>query len=394
MEFSMKINWPTELDEKAFVASYWQQKPLLLSRCFPEFENPLSPDELAGLATEEEVSSRIIVKGSTGEWICHTGPFEEEELQNLPTKDWSMLVTDVEKALPEFRAYLEPFNFIPSWRIDDLMISYAPKGASVGAHIDNYDVFLFQAAGRREWSITEEGAVDTTHIPDQDIRVLANFQPDRTWVLEPGDVLYLPPGVPHHGVSLDNECMTWSIGFRAPTHRDIVRELSTGLAERISEQVFYEDPGFSFQEHRGEISPEAIRRIRAIWDSYLRPSDAVFSQLVGEMLTKGQEDHRVVSDPVEISEPEPKIAENLRGMDDRAYEIDPNSRLSFIHFDEGAQLFFNGKTGDCSIELAVFLTENFLFEGAQLLTHLTDERDRGLVFQLVEDGIIQELDAD
>lgn len=285
----MHFQWPNKLDEASFLQQYWQTRPLLIRQAFPELAesgNPISRDELGGLAMEADVTSRIILRESDTQWHCRYGPFEQAELEELPAEDWTLLVSDIEKHLPELRNWIKPFHFIPQWRIDDLMISYAPKGASVGAHTDNYDVFLLQAAGTREWSITENPEADRSLLPDLDIGVLANFEAENTWVLEPGDMLYLPPGTPHHGVSKDDDCMTWSIGFRAPSHREIVTDIAERLAQDIPEEAFYSDPGILLHEHSGQISPNVVTRIREIWNSYVLPDNEHFEDLVGHLLTR------------------------------------------------------------------------------------------------------------
>lgn len=285
----MHLQWPNKLDDASFLQQYWQTRPLLIRQAFPELAasgNPISRDELGGLAMESDVTSRIILRESDTRWHCRYGPFEQSELEELPAQDWTLLVSDIEKHLPELRNWIKPFHFIPQWRIDDLMISYAPKGASVGAHTDNYDVFLLQAAGTREWSITENPEADRSLLPDLDIGVLANFEAENTWVLEPGDMLYLPPGTPHHGVSKDDDCMTWSIGFRAPSHREIVADIAERLAQDIPEEAFYSDPGILLHEHSGQISPNVVTRIREIWNSYVLPDNEHFEELVGHLLTR------------------------------------------------------------------------------------------------------------
>jgi len=282
----MLLQWPADLDEASFLKQFWQTRPVLIKQAFANFENPLSPDELAGLATDPEINSRIILRESDTRWHCQHGPFAPTDLEDLPARDWSLLVSDVEKHLPELRAWIAPFTFIPQWRIDDLMISYAPTGASVGAHIDNYDVFLLQAAGRRRWSIAPNMIGAAQLLPDLDIGVLANFEAEQTFDLEPGDMLYLPPGVPHHGVSLDNQCMTWSIGFRAPSHREVITDIAENIASRIPEEAFYSDPAILLHEHSGEISPNAISRLREIWNTYVHPDEKEFEQLAGHLLTR------------------------------------------------------------------------------------------------------------
>jgi len=287
----MELHWPNKLDEASFLKQYWQTRSLLIRNAFQIKDNPISPDELAGLALEEDVDSRIILRESDTKWHCRYGPFASADLEDLPENDWTLLVTDVEKHLPELRDWLKPFHFIPGWRIDDLMISYAPPGASVGAHIDHYDVFLLQVAGKRKWSICDDITADCSQIPNLEVGILENFNATDTWELEAGDMLYLPPGVPHHGVSMDKDCMTWSIGFRAPSHQEIVTSIAEHIASQIPEDAFYSDPAILLHENHGQISPNAIARIRDIWNTYVHPDAESFDTLAGCLLTGRNKTH-------------------------------------------------------------------------------------------------------
>lgn len=240
-----------------FLARYWQREPLLIRQGWLRFQSPLEPEELAGLACEEEVESRLVSRDA-GEWRVEYGPFDEKRFAQLPEHDWTLLVTDVEKHLPELRQIIEPFRFIPDWRIDDLMISYATTGGSVGPHIDAYDVFLLQGMGRRRWQIQLQP--DTELLADEELKLLRHFQPDQEWLLEPGDLLYLPPGVAHWGVA-EEPCMTYSIGFRAPAYSDLIQDLTAELVRRSGEER-YRDPGLRRQDNPGEIPSEALQRLR------------------------------------------------------------------------------------------------------------------------------------
>ncbi len=380
-----QLNWPTNLDDKEFVKHYWQVRSLLLRGAMAPFENPLSPDELGGLATDEDIPSRLILKENDQAWHLRHGPFTESELSELPAENWSLLVSDVEKHLPDFREILKAFSFIPGWRIDDLMISYAPAGASVGAHIDNYDVFLLQAAGHREWSINENPEADRQYLPDQDIRILANFEADQTFVLEPGDILYLPPGVPHHGVSLDNDCMTWSIGFRAPSHRDVITRFAELLAADIPEQAFYSDPAFDEQEHPGEINAQAVRRMREVWNTYVHADEHTFARLAGLLVT-GWEPGQESADPSEVAESSTlaeKTEDKLRQHPE--WERSSHSKFAFINHNELTTLFVDGEAMTCELEIAHLLTDKHQFSNTELLQQLSKVENRELVQRLIAD---------
>lgn len=342
------IHWPASLSKQRFLAEYWQQAPCLIRGAFPAFENPLTPDELAGLALEEEIPSRLIRHPSAHEWTLSHGPFTEETLTSLPTSDWSLMISDVEKHLDGFEGYLEPFRFIPDWRIDDLMISYAPAGASVGAHIDAYDVFLLQASGEREWQIEREPRVDPAFLPNLDIKILQQFEAEQTHVLAPGDMLYLPPGVAHHGISRDNACMTWSIGFRSPALADIVHEIGQQLTEHLTEADRLQDPGLTPQTHSGEITEQAVENLRAVWDAMTQPDTDTFRAIAGKLLTHSAIDALPPAEPVTLTSLAPTTE----------LQRHPHCRLGFIQTQTGCTLFANARAFTVSRQLAEHLCQH------------------------------------
>jgi len=191
------------LTPERFLAEYWQKRPLLVRQAIPGFKSPLSADELAGLACEPEVESRLILeKGGSRPWQLEHGPFEEERFATLPESHWTLLVQRVNHWVPAVADLLDHFAFLPSWRLDDIMISYAADQGSVGPHTDQYDVFLLQGAGRRRWQIDASVTDESPLLDHPDLRILAQFHATDEWVLEPGDLLYLPPGLAHYGVAL------------------------------------------------------------------------------------------------------------------------------------------------------------------------------------------------
>jgi len=218
-----------------FLSEHWQRKPLLVRAAFPDFKPPLDGGELAGLALEAEVESRLIGGRLGGTWTLRHGPFEEHDFLRAPEHDWTLLVQDVEKHVPECASIIDAFAWLPAWRLDDLMVSYAAPGGSVGPHVDAYDVFLLQGEGQRRWQI---GAPGSGRVVERGgVRQLDGFEPSDEWVLGPGDMLYLPPGIPHYGVA-ETACTTWSIGLRALSLADLVGE----LAELVDEQAEHQQP--------------------------------------------------------------------------------------------------------------------------------------------------------
>lgn len=272
-----------ELDAAQFLAQFWQKKPLLIRNAFPGFDSPLDPDELAGLACEEGVESRIV--DVNNDYKVHHGPFRADFFAGLGDKGWTLLVQDVEKHLPDLAELLDSFSFIPSWRIDDLMVSWAAEGGGVGPHTDLYDVFLLQARGRRRWSIAEH--FDPALVTGIDLKVLEKFTPEQEWVLEPGDMLYLPPNIAHDGIAVDGDCMTWSIGFRAPAAQGMISDLVELVQQRLPDDLMYTDPDLSADEARdGRISPAAFKRARAMVRALIEQDDDFLDEWFGRFVTE------------------------------------------------------------------------------------------------------------
>ena len=260
-----------------FLNEYWQKKPLLIRNAFPDFKSPLSADELAGLACENEVESRIILeKDGPAPWTIEHGPFIENRFTSLPKTHWTLLVQGVDTWVPEVAELIEPFRFIPDWRIDDIMISYAPKHGSVGPHLDQYDVFLIQAQGHRHWQINTQAYSKDDCIAGISLSILKSFEAELEWTLAPGDMLYLPPNIAHYGVAQD-DCMTYSVGFRAPARSEILSAFIDDLLPELSEAQRYEDKQLQMQDNPGEISAQTLHKIHNIirlkalvWSLYYR----------------------------------------------------------------------------------------------------------------------------
>ncbi len=272
-----------------FLAEYWQKKPLLIRNAIPDFVSPLSPEDLAGLACEEDVTARLILEqGGEYPWQLLYGPFEPHDFEDLPATHWTLLVQEVDRLVPPVADLLNRFRFIPNWRIDDIMVSYAPPDGSVGAHIDHYDVFLLQGLGRRRWQIGSSPLLEEVLIPDLDVRILQEFEPSEDWVLAPGDMLYLPPRYAHLGVALD-DCMTYSIGFRAPGDAEIISGFFSRMAEETDPSRRYSDPDLRPQFHPGEISPLTLAKIRKVLRDLLA-DDTTIDRWFGSYVTEPTRD--------------------------------------------------------------------------------------------------------
>ncbi|RZA23956.1 MAG: cupin domain-containing protein, partial [Proteobacteria bacterium] len=263
----MKSNTPLQilggLTAAEFLRDYWQKKPLLVRHAFTDFENPLSADELAGLALEEEVESRIVIEHGAQPWEMRRGPFAEDEFSKLPETEWTLLVQAVDQFVPEVAELLEHFRFLPSWRIDDVMISFAAPGGGVGPHFDNYDVFLLQGQGKRNWKVGQMCDSQSPLLDHPDLRILADFQQSEEWTLEPGDMLYLPPRLAHCGVAVD-DCMTYSVGFRAPSAAEVLTHFTDFLSQFLPDEERYSDADAVPAVDPHQIQHDALDRLKRL----------------------------------------------------------------------------------------------------------------------------------
>ena len=267
----------------AFLAKYWQKQPLLIRNAFPDICSPLSAEELAGLACESHIESRLIIN-QDDHWQLQHGPFSESIFSELPESHWTLLVQAVDHYMPAAADLLEQFNFIPRWRIDDLMVSYASKGGGVGPHYDNYDVFLIQTQGQRLWHV---GGCYDDHSPLKEglpVKIVENFEAQQSWLLNPGDILYVPPGVGHNGIAQSDDCMTCSVGFYAPSHSEILREYTEYIGNNLSESERYQDTDLRLQNSTGEISADTLEKINNIVSEHINNSE-IISDWFGRYIT-------------------------------------------------------------------------------------------------------------
>jgi 50S ribosomal protein L16 3-hydroxylase len=264
-----------------FMREYWQRRPLLIRQALPGFRSPVTRDQLFALARRDDVESRC-VSASGGRWRLAHGPFDQGALPGVARRRWTLLVQGLDLHLPAAQALLQGFRFVADARLDDLMASYATDGGGVGPHVDSYDVFLIQSHGRRRWRISRQR--DLAWVPGLPLKVLADFRPSADWVLEPGDLLYLPPGVAHEGVAV-GECITLSVGFRAPAWQELVEPWFLHQAERTRLAGRYADPGAAPARRPARL-PAAL--IEQAWQrlSRLRPRRADAVEMLLAQLTE------------------------------------------------------------------------------------------------------------
>jgi 50S ribosomal protein L16 3-hydroxylase len=315
----MKLPHLGGLTAEQFLRDYWQKKPLLIRQAFTGFDGLLTPDELAGLACEEDVQSRLILF-KHGKWQLESGPFNETSFAKLPKKDWTLLVQEVNHFLPAAASLLQQFNFIPTARLDDLMVSYAPDGGGVGPHFDSYDVFLLQGLGKRLWRISDQQQRQL--VEDAPLRILQHFESQQEWLLEAGDMLYLPPHYAHWGIAV-GDCMTYSIGFRAPSAQELATQFLAHLQDTVTLEGFYTDPDLSIQTHPAEISAQMVAKAHDMlknvtWDK------ADLSHFLGIYLTEPKA-HVIFTMPRKMSK------ENFRSqLNKKSIKLALQSQMLFM----------------------------------------------------------------
>ena len=387
-EIEATADQPLGMPVERFLRDYFHKRPLLIRNAFPGFETPVMPEDLAGLACEEGVLARLIEHDrADDDWKVRTGPFAEEDFPGMPDHDWTLLVQDVDKWDPDVRVLLEKFRFLPRWRIDDIMISFAATGGSVGAHVDHYDVFLLQAWGHRRWMIDSSVAMgrkapDLSFRDDVDIKLLRTFTPTHDWVLAPGDMLYLPPLVPHHGVAED-PCLTFSVGLRAPSSAELIGDYLDTLIEDADEAIRYHDEDLQAQADPYEIDDAAMRRaIEAL--NALRMNDADklgdwFGRFITTYRASGE-----VAPPPELPERAEVEAAFGQGL---TLERFPWARLAWRKASKGATLFCSGLALPVGVADARLLAPAETVDG-QLYARLS-AKGRDAVWALVQAGFYQ-----
>lgn len=371
---------------RAFLQRYWQRRPLLIRGALPDFRDPLDPDELAGLACEPEVESRLVmVRGGRYAWQVIEGPQDPARLRRLPRSHWSLLVQECNQHVPALRDLLELFDFVPNWRVDDVMVSFAPRGGTVGPHLDSYDVFLLQGRGRRRWQ--QDSRAQPRFRAGLDLRILERFEPRQEWVLEPGDMLYLPPGVGHHGVSLE-DAFTYSIGFRAPSQIELLMGTLQQAADVLYPEQRYRDPGRAPAQARGEITQADLTRLGA---SVRQALDALARQPIETIAGL------LVTQPKGAAPAAPRRALDARALRARlragaGLRRDEASRLAFTRGADGTLLLFvNGRAEALSaalIESVTWLCGPRHLSSEALRPHLARPGFLALLTRLFNEGVL------
>ncbi len=383
-------------DVTDFLENYWQKKPLLIRNAFVNFQNPVTPDELAGLSCEDDIESRLVINYDDN-WQLEHGPFSEKKFSMLAESNWTLLVQAVDHYIPEVAEILNAFRFIPNWRVDDIMVSYATKGGSVGPHYDHYDVFLLQGSGQRRWQLGPKYHSSSARLENPDLRLIKNFEVEQDWILDPGDMLYIPPLYGHWGTGIDNDCMTYSIGFRAPSYAELLSGFCDFTIDTLSNDLHVSDVQGDSPSTPGEITTETLDSIKNIIQNQFSDSTKI-ARFFGQYMTEPKYHPNSETDfPTPI--PTDRQANDQTGFteekwleilaEDTTIYREAASRFSFTKVNELVLSFVNGVTYEnVTYQCIEFLSAKDRYSTNELQSLAVIQANRLFMNQLFDQGIL------
>lgn len=356
--YHLKIN---DLSENEFLNHYWQKKPLLIRQGFTNFQDPIEPEELAGLAMEESIESRIVTNHND-DWQAFQGPFEDFE--KLTEQHATLLVQAVDHWHSEAAQLLEPFRFIPNWRIDDLMISYSTPKGGVGPHLDQYDVFIIQGQGKRHWRVGLPDPTLKQFAQNKKLLQVEQFEAVIDCILEPGDILYIPPGCPHEGYAIEN-ALNYSVGFRAPNQQDLFSSLADHIIDTDSGQKRYTDHTLALRESKGEFLDSEANKVKTLMQALLN-NDELFKQWLGNTLSQAK--HEMDLAPLEEPITDDQLTQLITNIDEE-FERLGGVRAIYQQLEDTLLLSINGENYPLplsDLNAVKLLTDNSYFKTEDL----------------------------
>ncbi len=375
------------ISKQEFLGDYWQKKPFVFRNAMTNFNQPLSADEIAGLSMEDEVESKLVTHEpeSTLQWKLKKGPFTESDLTSLPDSHWTLLIQGVDRFIPEVNALLDNFDFLPQWRVDDVMISVAGIHGGVGPHFDNYDVFLYQANGQRKWCLTTKGCHEANAIEGLDLRIMKEFEAEVEVTLEAGDMLYIPPHVGHRGQSLTKNSISYSFGYRSYQAQELWDSFGDYMSENNLLNKLYTDPNWNQQNFPGNVSDDACQQAKDLLLQSLDDDNNIrlwFSRFATQLDSQAS---ALVAEPLE--EPE---AGSLSDFFDKlevsgGLTRDINSRIAFCEHGQGLNLFVNGyafNVGEATQEFIKLIASRRSLAIEAISPYLTDKANQALLYDL------------
>jgi len=384
IELHARRQYPLGMSAARFLRDYWQKRPLLIRDAFPGFVSPITPDELAGLSCEQGTLGRLIQHHRKRDhWQVRSGPFAESVFSGLGKHDWTLLVQDVDKWDADIRALLAHFDFLPRWRLDDVMVSFAAPGGSVGAHVDQYDVFLLQAHGERRWLIDAGQSPALDFRMDAELKLLREFHPTHDWVLAPGDMLYLPPNVPHHGIA-ETPCLTFSFGMRAPSVAELMGDWVDTMIADADENLRYTDPDLTPPRDISEIDASAMNRVLAALNALRMDDPDRLGDWFGRFITTYRSSGTPAADPDLL--PWDAVQEYLE-HNTATLHRHPMARMAWRRAARGARLYVSGQEYPLPIKDARLLANAEQLDRQAL--NLLSPQGRNTVEILYQDGYYQ-----
>ncbi|KZN56551.1 ribosomal protein uL16 3-hydroxylase [Pseudoalteromonas luteoviolacea] len=376
--YQLSIN---DMSPETFLKEYWQKKPLLIKGGFKNFQDPLSAEELAGLAMEDSIESRLVTNHDEN-WLAHHGPFEN--FDKLTETNSTLLVQAVDHWHPPAAQLLEPFRFIPNWRIDDLMISYSTPKGGVGPHLDQYDVFIIQGEGKRHWRVGMPDASLKQFTKDKALLQVEQFDAIIDEILEPGDILYIPPGCPHEGYAVEN-ALNYSVGFRAPDQKDLISSFADHVIDEEAGKHRYSDADLNMRASIGEISSDDKLKIQAMLTGLIE-NDSLYNHWLGTYLSQPKHDMDLA--PLDDA----LVAEFLED------EVEPHDvvirsggvRAIYQITDTDVLLSVNGENYSLpsnTLEQVKLLTDNTSFSFEQVKPALISLEFKETLTTLINDGL-------
>lgn len=375
--YQLTIN---NLSEQEFLSEYWQKKPLLIKQGFTDFEDPLDANELAGLAIEESIESRIITNHNN-EWLAHHGPFEDFEL--LTEQNSTLLVQAVDHWHTDAAQLLEPFRFIPNWRIDDLMISFSTPGGGVGPHLDQYDVFIIQGEGKRHWRVGMPDSNLKQFAQNNSLLQVEQFPAVIDCILEPGDILYIPPGCPHEGYAVEN-ALNYSVGFRAPNQQDLLSSFADHVIDTESGNTRYQDQNLTLRKSKGELNNAEANNIKQLLYSLL-DNDRLFKSWLGS--TVSQAKHEMDLMPPEELYNQAQV-EQLIADPDTLFERLGGTRAVYQIIETEITLSVNGE--NYTLPLSDLTAVKYLTDQIQITANELKNSKNSLIFSQIFTTLLNE----
>jgi len=393
IELHARRQHPLGMPAARFLRDYWQKRPLLIRGAFPGLESPITPDDLAGLSCEDGTLGRLIQHDPKRDhWQVRSGPFAESVFSGLGKRDWTLLVQDVDKWDADVRALLAHFDFLPRWRLDDIMVSFAAPGGSVGAHVDQYDVFLLQTWGERRWLIDasestsgQRPALDFRD--DVELKLLREFNPSHDWVLAPGDMLYLPPNVPHHGIA-QTPCLTFSFGMRAPSAAELMGDWVDSMIAESDESLRYTDPDLTPPRDPSEIDANAMTRVVAALNALRMNDPDRLGDWFGRFITTYRSSGTPAADPDLL--PWDAVQARLANHAGTLHRH-PMARMAWRRAARGARLYVSGQEYPLPIKDARLLANAEHIDLHAL--NALGPQGRNTVQALYQDGYYQCVDS-